>query len=78
MNEHLKDLHDWLKKNHPGEFEVMLIKITEKDGRVRWMNCECGITGGGGEMFVLNGRLYYDYEFLWNEDNKWEIVWKSK
>lgn len=32
-----------------------------------------------GFMFTMNDRFFYDYDFIWNNDNEnhWEILYKK-
>ena len=33
-----------------------------------------------GDMFTINGRFFYDYSFIWENDNPntWEILYKRE
>ena len=28
-------------------------------------------------MFTINGRFFYDYEFVWENENHWDILYKN-
>lgn len=28
------------------------------------------------EILLVNGRFYYDYEFVWEENSDWKILYK--
>lgn len=30
-----------------------------------------------GVMFTINGRFYFDYYFVWENENHWEILYKN-
>lgn len=35
--------------------------------------------GASGPIYVINDRFWYDYAFLWEENNEpWEIIFKTK
>ena len=31
-----------------------------------------------GDHFTINKRLFYDYDFAWNEDMPWEVIYKKE
>ena len=31
-----------------------------------------------GDMFTINERFYYDYDFNWDEQMPWEILYKKE
>lgn len=31
-----------------------------------------------GDMFNINKRFYYDYDFTWDEQTPWEILYKKE
>lgn len=31
-----------------------------------------------GDMFTINKRFYYDYDFTWDEQTPWEILYKKE
>lgn len=31
-----------------------------------------------GDIFIINKRFYYDYEFAWDEQTPWEILYKKE
>ena len=35
-------------------------------------------TISNGDMFLINGRFYYDFDFAWDGETPWEILYKRK
>ena len=35
-------------------------------------------TISNGEMFTINKRFHYDYDFTWDEQTPWEILYKKE
>ena len=66
-------LKEFLDKETPPEGGCMLVAIPRKDGRLEYLLIERFKTGTG-VMFTINDHLYYDYNFMW--DNNWEIIYK--
>ena len=31
-----------------------------------------------GDVFTINGRYHYDYDFTWDEETPWEILYKKE
>ena len=35
-------------------------------------------TISNGDMFIINNAFYYDYDFTWDEETPWEILYKRE
>lgn len=46
-----------------------------KDKRTEYFLCERKSIQGG-DTYIMNGRLWYDWEFLFGEGHDWKILFK--
>lgn len=35
-------------------------------------------TISNGDVFIINNGFYYDYDFAWDEETPWEILYKRE
>ena len=85
-----KEIFDFLMKETPDEGGCMLCLVTYdfseysikeqksvvKERKEYFLVQKHKIANG--YMFTINGRFFYDYDFIWNDGNKnhWEILYK--
>ena len=83
-------LYDFLNKETPsyGGCMLCLAKYKRRDWnpdkkeevdelREEWMLVE-RVKISNGDMFTVNTRFFYDFEFAWDEKNPWEIRYKAE
>ena len=84
------ELRDFLNKEAPKEGGCMVclakykvmdynpeIQAYEYNPREEYMLIErhkCA----NGDIFTINKRFYYDYDFAWDEQTPWEILYKKE
>lgn len=59
-----------VKEYNPG------IKEYEERHREEYMLVE-RLKCANGDMFTINKKFHYDYDFTWNEQTPWEILYKN-
>ena len=74
-DEKLDKLRDFLNSECPPEGGCMLCMTT--DDADRWLLVVRHITGDGKSTFTINDRLWYDYGFMWNDENPWRVTHKE-
>lgn len=75
--EKLDSLYNFLEENHPGYGECMLCKTFYKENKTRYLLIE-KMKASNGDIFTVNSSFWWDYTFLWDNENPWEILFKSK
>lgn len=86
-----KEVFDFLLKETPEEGGCMLCLVTYKfktyslkeqknvieDRKEYFLIEKHNISNG--VMFTINGRFFYDYDFVWEDgnENHWEILYKN-
>ena len=67
-------LNQFLREECPPEGGCLLVEAIW-NGKVRHFVCKRHTTADDRDMFTINDRLYYDYDFMWDENNPWKILW---
>ena len=84
-----EEIFDFLLKETPEEGGCMLCLVTYKiyvydlkeeknvleDRKEYFLIEKHNISNG--VMFTINKKLFYDYEFVWKNENHWEILYKN-
>lgn len=74
-----KELYEFLLKETPDEGGCMLCLVTYKindyDLKEYFLIERHNISNG--VMFTINGRFFFDYEFVWTYENHWNILYKN-
>lgn len=70
------DLHEFLKNECPPEGGCMVVETVWRD-RTRYLLCERHTISNGSDMFTINDRLFYDFNFVWEEGSKWKVIYKN-
>jgi len=70
-------LKEFLDKECPKEGGCMVVEFQEVGkNNPTYLLCERIVTAKSDE-FLLNGRFYFDYDFLWEEtEGEWNIIYK--
>jgi len=90
-SKYTEDFYNWLLKETPEEGGCMLCLVTydfkdysiEEKKYVLKERKEYFLVQkreiANGYMFTMNGRFFYDYDFIWENGNKnnWEILYKK-
>ena len=84
-----KEIFDFLLKETPEEGGCMLCLVTYKikdydlkekkyvlKDRTEYFLIEKHNISNG-VMFTINGNFYFDYEFVWANENHWKILYKN-
>ena len=84
-----KEVFDFLLKETPEEGGCMLCLVTYKSKEYNIDEMKYILKDkkeyfliekhyiSNGVMFTINGRFYFDYEFVWENENHWEILYKN-
>ena len=84
-----KEVYEFLLKETPDEGGCMLCLVTYKiydydlkekknilkDKKEYFLVEKHNISNG--VMFTINGRFLFDYEFVWENENHWNILYKN-
>lgn len=72
-------LREFLDKECPKEGGCMVVEFQEVGkNRPTYFLCE-RFKAANGDMFLLSGQFYFDYEFLWEEtEREWNIIYKRE
>lgn len=71
----LDSLNAFLQKETPTYGGCMVCKAKREDDRTDLLLIERR-KFANGDGFTINMRLFYEYDFLWDENNPWKILWK--
>ena len=84
-----EEIFDFLLKETPEEGGCMLCLVTYKvhdydlkekktilKDRTEYFLIEKHNISNG-VMFTINKRFFYDYDFVWKNENHWEIIYKN-
>ena len=72
--EKLNRLNAFLQKETPTYGGCMVCK-TLNGNRLDFLLIE-RVKIANGDSFLINHGFWYDYDFLWDENNPWKILWK--
>ena len=72
--EKINRLNAFLEKEAPTYGGCMVCK-TLNGNRLDFLLIE-RIKIANGDSFFINHSFWYDYDFLWDENNPWKILWK--
>lgn len=68
---------EFLNKETPTEGGCMLCLAKYEDRhREEYMLVE-RLKCANGDIFLINKRFHYDYDFTWDEQTPWEILYKN-
>ena len=66
---------EYLDKNVPAEGGCAVFETQDKVASSHFI-VAVRVKISNGDMFLLNGRFYYDYSFMFEPD-KWKVIYKK-
>lgn len=69
-------LHEFLKTECPPKGGCMVVEAPWNEN-MRYLLCERHTTSDGSDIFTINERLFYDYNFMWEENSNWKVIYKN-
>ena len=69
-------LKEFLEYETPQHGGCMVCEVIKDDGKNEFLLIERRRIANG-DMFLINGRFFYDYKFMWDENSKWKIIFKK-
>lgn len=75
-NDVLKQMEEFLNKETPTYGGCMVCRAIGEDNRQQLLLIERH-KFANGDGFTINMRMFYDYDFLWEERKEdWKVLWK--
>ena len=66
---------EYLDKNVPAEGGCVVLETQDETAPTHFM-VAVRVKSSNGDMFLLNGRFYYDYSSMFEPD-KWKVIYKK-
>lgn len=72
----IDSLYNFLLRETPNENGCMVCE-TIFENRIKYLLIERFKDKMGNDIFTINGRFYYDYEYMWDCKNQWKVIFKK-
>jgi hypothetical protein len=69
-------LKEFLEYETPHCGGCMVCEVIKDDGKNEFLLIERRRIANG-DMFLINGKFFYGYESIWEENSKWKIIFKK-
>lgn len=72
----IRDLKLFLDRETPGYDGCLVCRVKRSDRDTPEFLLIQRAGFANGDSFIINRRMFYDYDFVWRDNPNWEILWK--